>query len=93
MRDDSDPQRAEEIRPSASPGKNIYGEGKRGEAGAGMLDVGQGLNQSQDVPAWGMGERGRGDPPTRDLLIRFTATRRNYLSFSGEVISSQQVFT
>lgn len=34
-----------------------------------MLDVGQGLNQSKDLPAWGMGEAGRGDPPAGDLLI------------------------
>lgn len=57
--------------------------------GAGMLDVGQGLNQSKDVPAWGMGEEGILRPGTDSLIALQTGGIT--LLFAREIINSQRV--
>lgn len=60
--------------PSANFSWKEYSRREKREVGAWMLDVGQGLNQSKDVPARGMGEGGRGEgirqPGTYSFLCK-----------------------
>lgn len=64
---------------------------------SGSRDAGcrSGIKPEQGCASLGDGRRGerRGHPPAGDLLTHFFANRRNYFSFSREIINFDQVFT